>query len=188
MGRSSPHAEFSAARWLQGIESPELVSCVVSNLISLDGEHIRCMSLAPLINLNLSSRLVTNSSDRTLRQFTVPYYPPPSADGEYLEQELEPTYRFNDPINKNAWHGMSYSPDGEWLAGGECLARIRASTRVPLSTSDFAEYSTGSDTDDRPPQVQRIMRHTKSTSGTFSTRDSLPPPSTAVEIRSSIST
>ncbi|KZT12652.1 WD40 repeat-like protein [Laetiporus sulphureus 93-53] len=63
-------------------------------------------------------RLVTNSSDRTLRQFTVPYYPPPSADGEYFEQELEPTYRFNDPINKNAWHGMSYSPDGEWLAGG----------------------------------------------------------------------
>ncbi|CCM03988.1 uncharacterized protein FIBRA_06144 [Fibroporia radiculosa] len=63
-------------------------------------------------------RLVTNSSDRTLRQFNLPLYPPPSADGAYIEQELEPTYRFNDPINKNAWHAMSYSPDGEWLAGG----------------------------------------------------------------------
>ncbi|GBE79127.1 Set1 complex component swd1 [Sparassis crispa] len=63
-------------------------------------------------------RLVTNSSDRTLRQFNVPSYAPPTADREYIEQELEPTHRFNDPINKTAWHAMSYSPDGEWLAGG----------------------------------------------------------------------
>lgn len=35
------------------------------------------------------------------------------------EQELEPTHRFHDPINKTAWHIMAYSPDGEWLAGGE---------------------------------------------------------------------
>lgn len=63
-------------------------------------------------------RLVTNSQDRQLRQFTLPLYAPPSADGAYIEQELEPTYRFSDPINKVAWHGMSYSPDGEWLAGG----------------------------------------------------------------------
>jgi COMPASS component SWD1 len=63
-------------------------------------------------------RLVTNSSDRTLRQFNLPIYPPPNADREYIEQELEPTHRFNDPINKTAWHAMSYSPDGEWLAGG----------------------------------------------------------------------
>jgi len=61
---------------------------------------------------------VSNSADRTLRQFTVPTYPPPTADGAYIEQELEPTHRFNDPINKTAWHSMSYSPDGEWLAGG----------------------------------------------------------------------
>ncbi|THH01764.1 hypothetical protein EW026_g1002 [Hermanssonia centrifuga] len=40
------------------------------------------------------------------------------ADGAYIEQELEPTYRFSDPINKVAWHAISYSPDGEWLAGG----------------------------------------------------------------------
>lgn len=64
------------------------------------------------------SRLVTNSSDRTLRQFNLPLYAPPSADGAYIEQDLEPMYRFSDPINKVAWHGMSYSPDGEWLAGG----------------------------------------------------------------------
>ncbi|KAJ7367904.1 WD40-repeat-containing domain protein [Mycena albidolilacea] len=63
-------------------------------------------------------RLVSNSADRTLRQFTVPIYPPPTADGAYIEQELEPTHRFNDPINKTAWHAVSYSPDGEWLAGG----------------------------------------------------------------------
>ena len=64
-------------------------------------------------------RLVTNSSDRTLRQFNVPVYAAPSANGEFVEQELEPTHRFNDPINKTAWHAMSYSSDGEWLAGGK---------------------------------------------------------------------
>ncbi|TFY80416.1 hypothetical protein EWM64_g3606 [Hericium alpestre] len=63
-------------------------------------------------------RLVTNSSDRMLRQFNLPSYPPPNPNGEYIEQELEPIHRFNDPINKTAWHAMSYSPDGEWLAGG----------------------------------------------------------------------
>ncbi|KAF5357657.1 hypothetical protein D9758_007441 [Tetrapyrgos nigripes] len=63
-------------------------------------------------------RLVTNSSDRILRQFIVPQYPPPDPDGVFIETELEPTHRFNDPINKTAWHTMSYSPDGEWLAGG----------------------------------------------------------------------
>ncbi|OCH95883.1 WD40 repeat-like protein [Obba rivulosa] len=63
-------------------------------------------------------RLVANSSDRILRQFNVPTYPNPTAGEELTEQELEPTYRFNDPINRNPWHAMSYSPDGEWLAGG----------------------------------------------------------------------
>ncbi|KAI0773741.1 COMPASS complex protein [Fomes fomentarius] len=63
-------------------------------------------------------RIVTNSSDRVLRQFILPVYAPPTADNEYIEQELEPTHRFHDPISKVAWHAMSYSPDGEWLAGG----------------------------------------------------------------------
>lgn len=39
-------------------------------------------------------------------------------DVEVPEQELEPTYRFSDPINKVAWHNMACSPDGEWVAGG----------------------------------------------------------------------
>jgi COMPASS component SWD1 len=38
---------------------------------------------------------------------------------QFLDLELEPTHRFNDPINKTSWHAMCYSPDGEWLAGGE---------------------------------------------------------------------
>ncbi|EGO01504.1 hypothetical protein SERLA73DRAFT_70684 [Serpula lacrymans var. lacrymans S7.3] len=63
-------------------------------------------------------RFVTNSSDRTIRQFQMPTYPPPNAEREFIEQELDPTHRFNDPINKIAWHAVSYSPDGEWLSGG----------------------------------------------------------------------
>ncbi|KAF8164304.1 COMPASS complex protein [Pholiota molesta] len=72
-------------------------------------------------------RLVTNSSDRTLRQFILPKYPDPPTEAElqnqtitfdFLDIELEPTHRFNDPINRTAWHAMCYSPDGEWLAGG----------------------------------------------------------------------
>ncbi|PPQ83642.1 hypothetical protein CVT25_006248 [Psilocybe cyanescens] len=69
-------------------------------------------------------RLVTNSSDRTLRQFILPTYSPLPADADpqnlppFLDLELEPTHRFNDPINRTAWHAMCYSPDGDWLAGG----------------------------------------------------------------------
>ncbi|KAF4616164.1 hypothetical protein D9613_011428 [Agrocybe pediades] len=69
-------------------------------------------------------RLVTNSSDRALRQFILPTYPPTPADVEnqshppFMDVELEPTHKFSDPINKTAWHAMCYSPDGEWLAGG----------------------------------------------------------------------
>ncbi|KAJ3560731.1 hypothetical protein NP233_g10648 [Leucocoprinus birnbaumii] len=91
-------------------------------------------------------RLVTNSSDRILRQFTIPNYQATTSTSttssssshnnnssgystptlatattalNVNEQELEPTHRFNDPINKTAWHVMAYSPDGEWLAGGK---------------------------------------------------------------------
>lgn len=35
-----------------------------------------------------------------------------------IESELEPINRFNDPINKVAWHAMCFSPEGDWLAGG----------------------------------------------------------------------
>lgn len=79
-----------------------------------------------LVFANGGRRLATNSSDRTIRQFTLPTYPPPpepnttygSSKYQIVETELEPTHRFNDPISKVAWHAMSYSPDGEWLAGG----------------------------------------------------------------------
>ena len=86
-------------------------------------------------------RLTTNSSDRVLRLFYLPTYPSPPVTSttplpsqpstpnpqivnqtppelQVLEQELEPVHRFHDPITKTAWHTMSYSPDGDWLAGG----------------------------------------------------------------------
>ena len=65
-------------------------------------------------------RLVTNSSDRVLRQFALPSYPTstPNTETEVVDQELRPQYTFSDPINRSAWNGMSYSPHGEWLAGG----------------------------------------------------------------------
>lgn len=44
-----------------------------------------------------------------------------------LETELEPTYKFSDPISKVAWHSMSYSPDGEWLAGGMRMVFYKSS-------------------------------------------------------------
>ncbi|KIK65788.1 hypothetical protein GYMLUDRAFT_39315 [Collybiopsis luxurians FD-317 M1] len=83
-----------------------------------------CGSIKGLDFAKNGRRLVTNSSDRTLRQFSLPTYPPSAfdehtgRDSNFVEQELEPTHRFNDPINKTAWHAVSYSPDGEWLAGG----------------------------------------------------------------------
>lgn len=78
------------------------------------------------------TRMVTNSTDRTIRLFTLPatYPTPPALDeaglpaegglGEYvyLEQDLEPTHRFSDPITRTTWMGMTFSKDGEILAGG----------------------------------------------------------------------
>ncbi|KII96041.1 hypothetical protein PLICRDRAFT_35009 [Plicaturopsis crispa FD-325 SS-3] len=63
-------------------------------------------------------RLCTNSTDRVLRQFTLPSYPPPSASLAYIEAQLEPTHRFSDPVNRVAWGAVGYSADGEWLGAG----------------------------------------------------------------------
>ncbi|KAF9242913.1 WD40-repeat-containing domain protein [Melanogaster broomeanus] len=61
-------------------------------------------------------RLATNSSDRTIRQFTLPNYPSPPTP--YLRRNWSPRISSTIPYRKVAWHAMSYSPDGEWLAGG----------------------------------------------------------------------
>ncbi|KAF9521669.1 WD40-repeat-containing domain protein [Crepidotus variabilis] len=83
-------------------------------------------------------RLVTNSTDRTLRQFTLPTYKSPSAQYSppsvpsspsvliqpsvppfpFLDTDLEPTHRLSDPINKYSWNAVTLSPSGEYLAGG----------------------------------------------------------------------
>lgn len=85
-----------------------------------DGRRLILSFIFPVYAV-LLRRFATNSTDRTIRQFILPTYPSPSvgADRAILETELEPTHRFNDPISKVAWHAMSYSPDGEWLAGGK---------------------------------------------------------------------
>jgi len=83
------------------------------------GRHkIAGAGIVKQIVLTRSGRsLLTNSSDRTLRQFEVPNYPNPAA-GLIMEEEIEPIAKLNDPINRMAWNGMAYSPDGEWAAGG----------------------------------------------------------------------
>lgn len=69
-------------------------------------------------------RLVSNSSDKILRQFNLPIYDPPKEGDSWIENELEPTHKFIEPINKYMWNAMSYSPDGEWLAGGTSSLRV----------------------------------------------------------------
>jgi WD40 repeat protein len=72
------------------------------------------------------TRLVTNSSDRTLRLFTLPAtYPSPSpstatdSEGVFiLEQDLEPSHRFSDPISRTAWASVSVDGAGCVLAAG----------------------------------------------------------------------
>ncbi|KAF8529082.1 WD40 repeat-like protein [Hysterangium stoloniferum] len=66
--------------------------------------------------------LLTNSTDRVIRHFEIPAYPPPSADSEaaseYVEQDIEPVYKFADPVDKVQWNGIGYSADTEWVIGG----------------------------------------------------------------------
>ncbi|KZT39653.1 WD40 repeat-like protein [Sistotremastrum suecicum HHB10207 ss-3] len=64
-------------------------------------------------------QLLTNSSDRTIRLFNLPSYANMASEGdEYIEQELEPAFKFHDPINKISWNDITCSPDGHWVAGG----------------------------------------------------------------------
>ncbi|KAI6008487.1 hypothetical protein EDC04DRAFT_2610983 [Pisolithus marmoratus] len=70
-------------------------------------------------------RLATNSSDRSIHQFMLLIYPPPpepsmtygSSKCQIIETELEHMHQFNDLVLKVTWHAISYSPDGERLAG-----------------------------------------------------------------------
>jgi COMPASS component SWD1 len=75
------------------------------------------------INVYLARFLLTNSTDRVIRHFEIPAYPPPSAESEaaseYVEQDIEPVYKFADPVDKVQWNGIGYSADTEWVIGGE---------------------------------------------------------------------
>jgi COMPASS component SWD1 len=72
------------------------------------------------------TRLVTNSSDRTVRLINLPpAYPKPPSDsaedaGEhvFIQDELEPSYRFNDAISRTPWAQVSVDGMGMLLAGG----------------------------------------------------------------------
>jgi COMPASS component SWD1 len=68
------------------------------------------------------SFLLTNSTDRVIRHFEVPAYQPPSAESEaaseYIEQDIEPLYKFADPVDKVSWNGIGYSNDAEWVIAG----------------------------------------------------------------------
>ena len=116
---TSLKAFLLSARWWRVTRYLELGRSEGSSLWRLGGTAFKTQPRRARL-ITRHRRIVTNSSDRVLRQFNLPVYPPPSPDNEYIEQELEPTHRFNDPISKVAWHAMSYSPDGEWLAGGWC--------------------------------------------------------------------
>lgn len=77
------------------------------------------------------TRLVTNSYDRAIRLLPLPaaYPVPPSLDDTvdgavqdgdyvYLEQDLEPTHKFSDPISRTKWTGMTFNRTGDILAAG----------------------------------------------------------------------
>lgn len=113
------------SRWLHVIKYLAQESWKAWISQDLEGGYLFIRSASCILHLHiLIRRLVTNSSDRTLRQFILPTYSPLPADADpqnlppFLDLELEPTHRFNDPINRTAWHAMCYSPDGDWLAGG----------------------------------------------------------------------
>ena len=75
--------------------------------------------------------LLTNSTDRVIRHFEVPLYQSPSpeseAASEYIEQDIEPLYKFADPVDKVSWNGIGYSADAEWVIAGRWF--VHASSR-----------------------------------------------------------
>ena len=76
-------------------------------------------SLKHLEFSNTGRHLLTNSTDRTIRQCVLPTYSYVLPDEDaYIEQEMDAQKRYNDPINKMSWNGVGFSPDGRWVAGG----------------------------------------------------------------------
>ena len=88
-------------------------------------------------------RVVTNSTDRRIRLFTLPsaYLTPPVLDeaglpaegglGEYvhLEQDLEATHSFSDSISRSTWMRMTFSQDEEIWAGEMLYGVLRRRRR-----------------------------------------------------------
>jgi COMPASS component SWD1 len=84
---------------------------------------IKALDLAPPSVPGNRARLMTNSSDRVLREFIIPSsYPiPPPSDLPLPVPtlELEIVNRYSDPITRTAWTGMSLKPVGTLLAGAD---------------------------------------------------------------------
>jgi COMPASS component SWD1 len=72
--------------------------------------------------------LLANSTDRVIRQFNLPTYTTVLPDEDaFLEQELEPTLRLLDPVNKVSWNSVDISFDGHWVAGGHFSCSMHSS-------------------------------------------------------------
>lgn len=88
--------------------------------------------------------LLTNSQDRVIRHFEVPLYHSPSTTSEepseYLDQDLEPIYRFADPVDKVQWNGIGYSADSGWVIGGEPRVRCILGYLIPSGAADAAKH------------------------------------------------
>jgi hypothetical protein len=102
--------------------SPCLVQMIARHRISGAGT-IKALDVAPPSGPINRTRLMTNSSDRVLREFFVPnFYPvPPDCDVPLPVPtlELEVVNRYSDPITRTAWMGMSLNRTGSLLAGAD---------------------------------------------------------------------
>jgi COMPASS component SWD1 len=84
---------------------------------------IKALDIAPPSMPGNRARLMTNSSDRVLREFVIPssYPTPPPSDLPLPVPtlELEIVNRYSDPITRTAWTGMALKPIGTLLAGAD---------------------------------------------------------------------
>jgi COMPASS component SWD1 len=84
---------------------------------------IKDLAFAPPTPPLHRTRLITNSSDRTLREFFLPssYPSPPPSDIPLPAPtlELEVQHRYLDPITRTAWTSMSIAKGGGMIAGAD---------------------------------------------------------------------